>query len=270
RRIDARVPSRLAAFFAPYVPPDDVSGPPSLYVLVGDPIFAPPRLRDVGRGGTGRAPKEAFYDTPSGRVVLKRRTGVAIYVAEPDHFIVGNLVRHVNQAGNAGIMIFAKAMIRRGYVMLHASAVLGPSGGVGFAAGSGAGKSTMALALVEQGYRFITNDRLLVRAVSGRAEMAGVPKLPRINPGTIVKLPGLKDMVPPGVREQYKRLAPSALWALEEKRDVDVDVLFGPGTRQLSGVLRVLYFLRWDPDGEGWGVRPLDAGARLAALRRLV
>src|SRR5262249_20220683 len=97
-----------------------------------------------------------------------------------------------------------------------------------------------------------------------------VPKLPRINPGTIVKLPGLKDMVPPGVREQYKRLAPSALWALEEKRDVDVDVLFGPGTRQLSGVLRVLYFLRWDPDGEGWGVRPLDAGARLAALRRLV
>ena len=270
RTNDDRVASRLAAYFAPYVSPGEVPDAPSLYVLQGDPIFAPARLRDVAPGRPGKVSKDALYDTPWGRVVLKRRTGVVIYVAEPDHFVVGNVVRHLNQAVNAVSMIFAKAMIRRGYVMLHASAVLGSSGGVGFAAASGAGKSTMALALLERGYRFITNDRLLVRAVSGRAEMAGVPKLPRVNPGTLLKLPGLRGMVPPGDRERYEQLAPAALWTVEEKHDVDVDDIFGRGTRQLAGILRVLYFLRWDPTGEGWGVRPLDAGGRLTALRRLV
>ena len=270
RTNDEGVANGLARYFAPYVSSDGIPDAPSLDVLRGDPVFDAARLRDVGRAGTDVVPKEAFYDTEGGRVVLKRRTGLVIYVAEPDHVVVGDVIRNLNQAVNAVNMVFAKAMMRRGYVMLHASAVLGPSGGLGFAAPSGAGKSTMALAFVEQGYRFATNDRLLVRSSLGRTEMAGLPKLPRVNPGTLLKLPGLRTMMSSEDRKRYEQVSPSALWTLEEKRDVDVENLFGHGTRQLAGILRTLYFLRWDRDGEGLDVRSLGKGPRLAALRWLV
>jgi len=270
RTNDARIASGLARYFASFQTAVPLRETLPIYVLQGTPIYDPLLLDDVARRGPRRSVKEAFYDVPGGRIVVKRRTGVTIYIAEPEHCIVGDLVRSLNQAANVISMVFAKAMLRRGYVMLHASAALGEEGGVAFAAQSGAGKSTMALALVEEGYRFVTNDRLLVRLDKGRVEMVGVPKTPRVNPGTLLRLSRLTSLLPQEARRRYERLSPDALWATEEKRDVEIDRIFGPGTFQLTGRLRIIYILAWRQGEARWEVHPLDPSSRRTALRRKV
>jgi HprK-related kinase B len=267
---DARVASGLARYFAPFRTGVPARETLPIYALQGAPIYDPLLLDDVARRGPGRTVKEAFYDVPGGRIVVKRRTGVVVYIAEPEHYVVGDLVRNLNQAANVISMVFAKAMLRRGYVMLHASAALGEEGGVAFAAQSGAGKSTMALALVEAGYQFVTNDRLLVRLDNGQVEMVGVPKIPRVNPGTLLRLSRLTSLLPPEARRRYEHMSPDALWATEEKRDVEVDRIFGPGTFQLTGRLRVIYLLAWRQGEARWEVQPLEPAVRGAALRRMV
>jgi len=264
---DARVASGLARYFSPFraeVPP---SGALPIYVLQGSPVYDPGRLQDVARQGPGRSVKEAYYDVAGGRIVVKRRTGMVIYIAEPEHCVVGDTFRNLHQAANLVTTVFAKAMLRRGYVMLHASAALGDDGGLAFAAQSGAGKSTMALALVEAGYRFVTNDRLLVRLHEGQIEMVGLPRIPRVNPGTLLRLSRLTPLLPQPDRQRYEDMTPEALWATEEKRDVEVDAIFGPGTFQLTGWLRVIYALAWRRGGAACAVHPLDPAARRVALR---
>lgn len=265
---DGRAASGLVRYFSPFRSPARPHDALPIHVLQGTPNYDPLRLQDVPRHA-GRSVKEAFYDVPGGRIVVKRRTGMAIYIAEPEHGIVGDALRNLNQAANLVSTVFAKAMLRRGYVMLHASAALGEEGGVAFAAQSGAGKSTMALALVEEGYRFVTNDRLLVRADRGRVEMVGLPRIPRVNPGTLLRLSRLTALLPPEARRRYERLGPDALWATEEKRDVEVDRIFGEGTVQLTGGLGIIYVLAWHRGEGGWQVHQLDPAARRAALRRM-
>jgi HprK-related kinase B len=267
---DPRVTSGLARYFAPFRTSAPARDALAISALQGTPIYDPLLPGDVARGGPGRMVKEAFYDVPGGRIVVKRRTGLVVYIAEPVHYVVGDLVANLSQAANVISMVFTKAMLRRGYVMLHASAALGGEGGVAFAAQSGAGKSTMALALVEAGYRFVTNDRLLVRLDNGQVEMVGVPKIPRVNPGTLLRLSRLTALLPPEARRRYEHMSPDALWATEEKRDVEVDRIFGPGTFQLTGRLRVIYLLAWRRGEAQWEVHPLDPQVRRAALRGMI
>ncbi|UIP06358.1 hypothetical protein LY632_11750 [Erythrobacter sp. SDW2] len=57
---------------------------------------------------------------------------------------------------------------QRGWAMLHGSAVLGPKGAVLFCGPQGAGKSTMAAALAQQGLPLVSDD--LSRVEPGRAD----------------------------------------------------------------------------------------------------
>jgi HprK-related kinase B len=49
----------------------------------------------------------------------------------------------------------------------------------------------------------------------------------------------------------------SALWALERKRDVDLDAIYGKGTVELSARLRALVLVKWQLGGQGFAVRRL-------------
>ena len=267
---EPRLLASLRDYFGPYLTDRPASGARRVFVLQGEPLFDLARLRDVPRA-SGKGVKEAYYDTPDARIVMKRRTGVVIYVAEPDHYVVGDLVANFNQAVNAVMMVFAKDMLRRRFVMLHASAILGENGGIAFASPSGSGKSTMALALVEHHFQFVTNDRLFVRSVDGYgAEMVGVPKKPRVNPGTLFRIPRLAPLVTSEERSRYASLRAEELWTVEQKHDVDVDAIYGPGTVHLQGRLRAIFLLRWSPTSSGWNVRTLSGVERRSALAQLV
>jgi HprK-related kinase B len=272
-----RLAARMRDYFAPYVARSVPSGAAAVHLIMGNPVYEADRLRDVPRRLREQGVKEAFYDTDGVRVVVKRRTGVTIYVSGADHYAAGDLIRNFNQAVNLVMTVYAKAMLRAGYVMLHASAILGPGGGgVAFASASGFGKSTVALALVERHQHLVTNDRLFVRAEpparSGPTivEMVGVPKKPRVNPGTLLRLPRLAGLVTDEERARYGAMSPEALWALEQKHTVDVDALYGPGTTRLAGRLRAIFLLRWSPLDGGWNVRTLPEAERMAALEPLL
>lgn len=58
--------------------------------------------------------------------------------------------------------ILATILHQRGLLVLHASAVAGPSGAVAVAAHSGSGKSTTAGALISRGYRLLSDDVLAI------------------------------------------------------------------------------------------------------------
>lgn len=265
-----RVVERLREYFAPYATPRIAPDAPVVHLVHGEPVYDAARLRDIPRRLREQGVKEAYYDADGFRVVVKRRTGVTVYVVEPDHYVVGDLARNFNQAVNLVMTVYAKEMLRRGYVMLHASAIVGALDGVAFASASGFGKSTIALALVERHQHLVTNDRLFVRASNGAVEMVGVPKKPRVNPGTLLRIQSLSPLVTEEERARYASMTPEQLWSIESKHDVDVDALYGPGTTRLSGLLRAIFLLRWSPLDRGWNVRTLPPGDRVAAIEPLL
>jgi HprK-related kinase B len=257
---------RLQRYFRAYLVADPGPDAAEVALFSGRPVYDPARMVDVPPRSRADTVKEAFYDAPDARVVLKRRTGVVIYVAEPRHYVVGDLEANFNQAVNAITMVFAKAMLQRGYVMLHASAILGEGGGIAFASPSGSGKSTLALMLVDRRQHLVSNDRLFVRPTPGGAEMVGVPKRPRVNPGTLLRIARLTRLLGAEERMRYQPLPPERLWTLEHKHDVDVDEIYGPGTVRLRGALRAVFLLRWSPHNRGWSVHTLPPEERLGAL----
>lgn len=84
------------------------------------------------------------------------------------------------------------ALHRQGLLVLHASAVLGPSGAIAFLGPKGAGKSTVALALHRRGAAVLADDALAVDPdASPVGAWPGVPDL-RLRPD-IASAAGLDD-----------------------------------------------------------------------------
>ncbi len=264
------VHERLRRYFGAYVGADAGDPAADVFLFCGTPIYDEARMQDVPRRSRADRVKEAFYDAADARVVLKRRTGVVIYVAEPDHYVVGDLETNFNQAVNMVMMVLAKALVRRGYIVLHASAILGDAGGIAFASSSGAGKSTLALMLLEQHHHLVSNDRLFLRPSPDGAEMVGIPKQPRVNPGTLLRVSRLTRLLPADEVSRYRPMPPEQLWRLERKHDVDVEAIYGPGTVRLQGMLRAVFLLRWSFDSRGWSVHTIPAAERPAALGQVV
>lgn len=193
-------------------------------------------------------PKEAFADTPSGRVVRKLRTPMQFVVSPTELIAVGPCLQHTNQVVNFIVSQHISQQRRAGWLVCHAAGVASDAAGaLAIAARSGGGKSTLALRLMSSGLSYVSNDRLLLRRASGAAEVAGVPKLPRVNPGTLLHNPDLADLLPMKRRRELLELEPSALWDLEEKYDVCVDGVYGVGRSRDRAPLAALVLLRWQP-----------------------
>lgn len=261
---DPDVWASLGHYFRAWVMPDDVETPTVVTLIQGG---APPRdgYVDVSRG-EGKPVKEAVRHEGNARLVLKRRTGVVMGLTPGHAVAVGDLRGNLNQAINLVNACYAKAVMIRGYSLLHASAVARDGNVVALAGVPGAGKSTAALHCVEAGFRFVSNDRLLVRPVTHGVDAIGYPKQPRVNPGTVLHHPRLVARLKPEERQRLAAMAPAALWTLERKCDVDLDALHGTGTMVLRGRMRALVLLRWRLGGDGVVVRPLAGEAALAHL----
>ena len=260
---EAGVWAALAAYYAPWVAP--VAAPVARVRLVQGTFDARGPFTDLVRVD-GKRVKEAVQDVAGGRLILKRATGVVMGLWPGHAFAVGDLRANLNQAINLVNACYAKSVLGRGHVLLHAAGVSRDGRAVVLAGRPGAGKSSAALHLVDAGFGFLSNDRVLARPEGGRVEVLGYPKQPRVNPGTLLGHPRLSALLAPAERAELEAMDAATRWELERKRDVDLDAIYGKGTVVLEAAMRALVLLRWRRDGAGLHIERL---APPAALQRL-
>lgn len=195
--------------------------------------------------------KEAFYDLPdgSGRVVLKVRTGMRFLVGPGHRVAFGDCAANANQVVNFINFQLTSWYMNRDHALCHAAGIVQNGRGLGMASYSGGGKSTLALHLISRGADFCSNDRVLAHHGDDGNWMVGVPKHPRINPGTILGNPDLAGILPPERRRELEAMPIEELWTLEEKYDAVIGDLFGPGRIALRAPLDGFLILDWKPGG---------------------
>jgi HprK-related kinase B len=264
RTNDPEIEKSLASYFRRYVIGGGAA-PLAEVSLIQGPAPIDGEFVDVPRTG-GRRPKEATREVPGGRLVLKQVTGVLIGLWPGGAFAAGDIRANLNQGINLVNNCFAKVVLGRGHVLLHASAVSRNHRTAVLAGPPGAGKSTSALHLVEAGFHCLSNDRVLAKPMPGMVEALGYPKQPRVNPGTLFGHQRLSSLLAPPDRAALARLPVGELWDLERKSDVDLDRIYGDGTVELRGDMKALILLRWRRDGTGLGIRRLGVAEGIDAL----
>lgn len=228
RRSSANGVSRLSVIAIEMPPPD-----------------LPVRLLDWPRdpGKVGR--KDAYADIEGGRVVRKVRTGMQYLIGGGLRLCFGPCLRNENQVVNFVVSQFIGQFMSRGFALCHAAGVTTGRRGLAIAGIAGAGKSTLALKLMESGINFVSNDRLLVNTSEIGVRIAGVPKQPRINPGTALSLRSLHGVLPEPRRQALSQLPQPELWELEEKYDVDIGRTYGEDRWKIASPLDGFLILNW-------------------------
>ncbi len=96
--------------------------------------------------------------------------------------------------------VLSFSLLARGREPLHASAVAGPGGAIGFLGDCGTGKSSLAAAFLRAGHRLVTDDLLVLRRRHGGYVVEpGVPRI-KLYPTVARRLLG--------VRRSARRMAP--------------------------------------------------------------
>lgn len=204
--------------------------------------------------------KEHFARLNGGTLIRKVQTGV--HLAWLDGLLVafGPLNDNPNQVVNFVNNIYLDHLLAKDGQLFHAAGVCNSLGrGIGLAGRSGMGKSTLALRLLEAGLDFVSNDRLVVQHPDGGLTMQGVPKYPRINPGTIVNQDALLPLASEVDLARYRQLSVDELWDLEEKYDAFVDEYFDGCQFRLGAKMNAFVLIDWD--------RKLDAPPILTQKR---
>ncbi len=210
--------------------------------------------------------KEEWADLIDGRVVRKRLTGMIFAFGGERHLAAGPCLANSNQVINFINNRLIQLELNQGCLLAHAAGVRVNGSGLALAGFSGMGKSTLALHLMSLGATFISNDRLLVKREQDKASMTGVPKLPRINPGTALNNPDLAGVIPPEEKEAFAAMTEDKIWDLEHKYDVDIDQCFGPGRFALKSPMDALAILNWRRDQSPLDMRQVELAERLDLL----
>lgn len=270
RSDDASLIAELRGYFAPFLAPDSDAAADVRILAYQAPAFPadtvtwtiPPEERKRKRK------KERYIDLPDGRVVHKVRTGMMFGFGGDLNIAFGPCTDNPNQVVNFVNNRLMSRALDEGAILAHAAAVSMRGRAVAFAGFSGMGKSTTALHLMNvPGTVFVSNDRLLLsRGANGDVRAAGVPKHPRINPGTALHNDALARIVAPEKAAALRQMAPDALWALEDKYDAIVDDCFGPGRFELRASLAAFIVLNWGPPGAPMRATRTDLDERPALL----
>ena len=198
-------------------------------------------------GKTGR--KDAFYDLKDGRLVYKVRTGMLFLQSQHYRIAVGPCCANDNQVINFINSQYMTKLQNDGALICHAAAVECRQAAIALAGFSGGGKSTLMLnMLAHEGVSFMSNDRLFLQQKDGYLVASGVPKLPRVNPGTLLNNPLLITMLSSERISALKQMSTEELWQLEEKYDIDIRAIYGKGKITGSHPLVILVILNWHYD----------------------
>lgn len=208
--------------------------------------------REPGKSGR----KDSYFDLADARVLLKIRTGMLFLQSQSIQIAAGPCLENDNQVINFICSQYMTWLQQNGWLICHASGLEMGGRGVAIAGFSGGGKSTLMLNMLENGQiNYLTNDRLFIRSQQSASKQSevlaqGIPKLPRINPGTIVHNPRLHSLLPPQRRESLLQLPPEALWQLEEKYDVLITSVYGRGRVSTRAPLHAFVILNWDRESD--------------------
>ena len=189
--------------------------------------------------------KDEFCDFPDGRLLRKRLTDMCFIYGPTETMALGPCLANLNQVINFINNRFVQWQVDRGFLLCHAAGIAKDGRGIAIAGLAGRGKSTLALNLLDHALDFVSNDRTLIRSTESGTAMLGLPKYPRINPGTILNNPRLARMLSPEECRRFKDLSDEELWNLEYKYDVDLDHFFGPERFKLRAQLAAIVVLTW-------------------------
>jgi HprK-related kinase B len=301
RSNNAALAEDLRGYFAPFLAPDLTTGlvaqasPDFDCLLLDGPVAEPPVELAVRRHLPGKRPdKERFADLPGdgpgdleggGRIVRKQATGMlfAFGGADGAGLAVGPCAQNRNQLVNFICARYMERRVAAGWRLGHAAGVAPGGRGLALCGFAGMGKSTLALHLLALGCDFLTNDRALIEPAAGEgrgAVLHGIPKHPRLNPGTALGNPALsahlERALPAAKRAAYAGLAAESLYAVEDKYDALIDACFPPAAGacsrfRLRAPLAGLIVLNWRHGGGPMRAQRVDLRARrdlLDALRK--
>ncbi|MEG3619227.1 HprK-related kinase B [Magnetovibrio sp. PR-2] len=200
-------------------------------------------------GKTGR--KDAYVDVEDGRLVQKVRTGMVFLQSETHRIAAGPCLANDNQVINFINAQYMNWLQNNGELICHASGLVVDARCLGIAGFSGGGKSTLMLKVLDDdNVHYLTNDRLFIAKDNTHVRATGIPKLPRINPGTIVHNEKLKSILSPEQQEHFLSMPNEELWHIEDKYDVDVEDVYGEGKIAPTAKLKAFLVLNWTRDGE--------------------
>jgi HprK-related kinase B len=195
-------------------------------------------------GKTGR--KDAYCDLDDGRIVLKVRTGMQFLQHEKYRIALGPCNEYDNQVINFINAQYMNWLQQNGALICHASGLVVNGRCMGIAGFSGGGKSTLMLHMLDDDeVHYLTNDRLFLSRKDHGVLATGIPKLPRINPGTIVNNPRLKPILDDQRCQELLAMPQEELWHLEEKYDVDVEQVYGKGKITSQQRMDAFVILNW-------------------------
>ncbi|MCA8917497.1 MAG: HprK-related kinase B [Planctomycetes bacterium] len=236
--------THLKRYFQPFV--KEISNPDTHVVAIecDEPDWGID-YTDWEREGGKVGRKDAFADIKGGRAIWKVRTGMQFLLGETTRLAAGRCLKNDNQVINFIITQYITWLLEHDYALCHAAGVEWHGKGLMFAGFSGGGKSTLSLHLMSKGAKYTSGDRVLIKAHDGKVRMCGVPKLPRINPGTALNNPDLAKIVPETRKAELAKLSRDELWKLEEKYDVFIDECFGDGRFAMSADVDALFVLNW-------------------------
>ena len=198
--------------------------------------------REPGKSGR----KDAYFDLEDARLVQKVRTGMVFLQSENHRIAIGPCLQYDNQVINYINAQYMNWLQQHGELICHASGLVINDRCMAIAGFSGGGKSTLMLhMLAKPGVAYLTNDRLFLSRKDEHVIATGIPKLPRINPGTIVNDPLLRPILSEQRCEELLALPKEELWHLEEKYDVDVEAIYGENKIVPQQTITTFLILNW-------------------------
>ena len=222
----------------------------TVIVIESAALELPYHFKDWPREAGKKGRKDSYYDVEGARLIRKTRTGMVFLQSDNCKIAAGPSLANTNQVIN---FINSQHMIwlqQRDWLICHAAGVVHKNHSYAIAGFSGGGKSTFMLRLMnDDSIDFLSNDRLFIRHQK-TVDAEGIAKLPRINPGTIVNNPRLQALIPEAERNQLLSLPKQQLWDIEEKYDVDIESVYGPGRIAISKPLQAFIVLNWQHNSE--------------------
>ncbi len=221
-----------------------------LIALQGVPSVETNRLKDVPRRSGARKPaRVATADFGDSRVILRRETGVVTTIRPDAWTIEGDLRAHPGEVTRALDAMLALALVERGYLTLKGSALARDGRGIALVGGPDTARRALAVTLLGRGFRWVTEDSLLVRVAAGQVEMRGLPGLLRLGPAAMLAHPALRAMLSDDERARYAGQTWRDLREIEARYVVEAADVFGLDGVAAGGVLEMIVALRWKGGG---------------------